>query len=150
MIRDANEDDIPALLDMSRRFFEISGYASLIRFDPPSMEETLRGLLADGRGILMVAETGRGVAGMAGGMVYPLYFSRSHMTGQELFWWIDPENRGGGLGPRLLEQMEQSAREKGACSFVMGALAAQRPERTGAYYRRRGYAPMEHLYTREL
>lgn len=98
-IRDATVDDIPALLDMSRRFFEVSGYRSLTRYDPPSMERTVRCLLSDENGILLVAEPDHGIVGMAGGMIYPLYFSRSHITGQELFWWVDPGNRGCGLGP---------------------------------------------------
>lgn len=150
IIREAAEHDIPALLDMGRRFFEVSGYASLTRYDSQSMEGTLRGLICDRNGILLVADTGNEIAGMAGGLIYPFYFAHSHRTGQELFWWVDPDNHGGGLGPRLLERMEQTAKEKGARSFVMGALAAQRPEQTGALYRRRGYAPTEHLYIREL
>lgn len=149
-IREAIERDIPALLEMGRRFFAVSGYEPLTCYDSRSMEKTLRSLLSDGNGILLVAETGGGIAGMAGGMIYPFYFADSHMTGQELFWWVDPEYRGGGPGPKLLEHMERTAREKGAQSFVMGALAARRPDRTGALYRRRGYVPMEHLYIREL
>lgn len=152
-IRDANEADIPQLLDMAECFCKASGHADHAAFDPVSMERTLRGLIGGDDGILLVAEDAAvegGLAGMAGGLVYPLYFSAGRLTGQELFWWVEPDLRGAGAGPALLRGMEAAARAKGAGTFVMGALESLRPRAVGALYERSGYRPTEHLYLRRL
>lgn len=149
-IRDAGEADIPYLLDMAVRFCAASGHADHAAFDPASMEHTLRHLIGGEDGILLVAEEDGALAGMAGGLVYPLYFAAGCLTGQELFWWVEPAFRGGRAGPALLRGMEEAARAKDASTFVMGALESLRPGAVGALYQRSGYRPMEHLYLRRL
>lgn len=152
-IRDANGGDIPRLLDMAARFCAASGHAAYAKFDPAGMEHTLRRLIDGDDGILLVAEDAAGeggLAGMAGGLVYPLYFSSGRLTGQELFWWVEPGLRGSGAGHALLRRMEGAARDRGAGTFVMGALESLRPRAVGALYERSGYRPMEHLYLRRL
>lgn len=149
-IRDAGEADIPQLLAMAARFCEASGHADHAAFDPASMERSLRCLIGGEDGILLVAEEDGSLAGMAGGLVYPLYFAAGRLTGQELFWWVEPAFRGSGAGLALVRGMEGAARNKGAGTFVMGALESLRPGAVGALYERSGYRPMEHLYLRRL
>lgn len=149
-IRNADEADIPQLLDMAAQFCEASGHADNAAFDPASMERTLRGLIAGDDGILLVAEHGGRLAGMAGGLVYPLYFAAGRVTGQELFWWVEPVFRGSGAALALLRGLEGAAQEKGAGTFIMGALESLRPGAVGSLYERSGYRPMEHLYLRRL
>ena len=59
-------------------------------------------------------------------MVYPLYFNCNHITGQELFWWVEPEARKG-VGAHLLDCLELAAMNAGAQSWAMIALDKVRP-----------------------
>jgi GNAT superfamily N-acetyltransferase len=81
-------------------------------------------------------------------LLHPHYFNASHITGQELFWWIDPDHRG--RGSELLNALEAWVKDQGAHSFVMITLEALEPERVGLIYRRRGYRPVEHSYLKEM
>lgn len=145
MIRPATESDIPALVEMGRRFFDASGYEDITEYDPETVTRTFH-LLMNG-GVLLVVDSD-GVVGAAGAMVYPFYFNAAHMTGQELFWWVDPEYRG--VGNDLRKALETAVQEKGAKSFSMIALERLNPELVGALYRRAGYRASEHSYIKRF
>lgn len=144
MIRDAVESDIPALLEMGRRFADVAELGRIAAYDPDSMERTFRHLMVSDDGILLIAD-----GGAAGGLLHPPYWNLNHRIGQELFWWVEPSARGG-LGLKLLDALEASAKAKGAQSWSMIALHASAPERTGRLYQRRGYRPTEYSYVRSL
>lgn len=132
---------------MGAQFAAVSG--TPIAYDAASAEATLRRLIDMPEGCLLVADAGE-VIGMTGAMVHAHYFNASHRTGQELFWWIDPEHRGSKIGLEMFLALESWARSQGAQTFVMGALHAQSPEKVGQFYERNGYAPLEHTYMKVL
>ena len=148
-IREAGEADIEGIAFMGARFFDEAQWSDVVEWDHDSVCSTLRMMLSDERGILLVAQRGDELVGMAGGMVYPLYFNHNHLTGQELFWWVDPAFRGE-VGLPLMSKMEERAMSAGAKSWAMIALDKVRPEATGAIYRRRGYRASEHSYIKRL
>ena len=148
-IREATEADIPAIVEMGRRFFETSGYGEFMAFDPDSVVATARRLMASESGTVIVAVNDRPV-GMVAGLIYPYFMNYGHVTGQEMFWWVEPEHRAAGTGKDLLRALEAWARDAGAHSFIMGSLEALRPLTVAALYRRLGYKPIEHLYLRRL
>lgn len=110
---------------------------------------TLERMCAAPEAILLVAERDGRLIGMAGGLVSPLYFNHDHLTGQELFWWIDPKERGS-IGVRLLETLENEARARGCQSWAMIALDKVDPERTARIYERRGYRASERSFIKRL
>lgn len=148
IIRKAVHDDIETIARLGHRFYDEAEWADVAEWDHGSIVATLTHLLEDEKGILLVCETDR-IIGMAGGLVHPLYFNLHHLTGQELFWWVDPEFRGL-IGSRLFDAMEAQAKEKGAQSWAMIALARVKPEAVGRFYRRRGYRASEHSYIKAL
>lgn len=148
MIRPATHDDLPRVLEMGERFFDTAGWDDVAEWDQASVRKTLEGLIEGDAGCLFVAEAEGGLVGMTGGLVYPFYFDHGHITGQELFWWVEPEHRG--VGGALLDAMETWAKEAGAKSFAMIALDKINPDLMGRVYRRRGYRPSEHSYIRRL
>lgn len=148
MIREASADDLPRLLQMGERFFNAAGWPEFAAWDVASIEQTLRFLIDNETGGLFVAEVDGEVVGMAGAMVTPFYFNLSHLTGQELFWWVEPEHRGVGGG--LLDAMEAWAKRVGAQTFTMIAVDRIRPELMARVYRGRGYRPAEHSFMRRL
>lgn len=147
-IRKALVRDIEELVAMGRRFFEASGYVDVTSFDAESFAATLATLLGGENAALMVVEKAEKLVGMAGAMVYPFYFNHDHRTGQELFWWIDPEHRG--IGARLFDALQAEVKSCGAQSLTMIALETLSPERVGGFYLRRGFRPSDRTFIRSL
>lgn len=149
MIRPATERDIPALLDMGRRFFDEAMWCDVTEYDPGSMDRTLCHLIDSASGILLVVETNGAVVGMAGVLLYPHYFNTDSLTGQEIFWWVEPSHRKGS-GGALLDAMESAAKAAGALSFSMVSVACLRSDALDRVYRRRGYRPAERSYIKRF
>lgn len=148
MIRPAVPADLPELLRMASAFHSVSGVADIIPLDRDTLERLLLSLIDAETGVIIVLEGEGGLIGATGALLHPHYFNSAHLTGSELFWWIDPEHRGkGGL---LFDALEEWVRSMGAGSFSMIALEALEPERVGLIYRRRGYRPLEHNYIKRM
>ena len=149
IIREAGEADIPAIATLGAQFYREAGWADVAAWDDASIRHTLCHMIANPDGIVLVLVRKGVICGMAGGLVHPLYFNHAHKTGQELFWWVSPDERIG-TGSALLEALEQAARDRGAESWAMIALDKVRPEAVGAMYRRRGYRASEHSFIKRL
>ena len=149
MIRPARlDDDMSRLIEMGRAFFAASALAHVAEFDGGSFIETLKGF--SDVDTLLVAISGPLVVGMVAALVYPAWFNRRHLTGQELFWWVDPEFRGRGHGMALYKALEQRIRSRKVDSFTMGATETLKPGTVARFYAREGYAPSERLYARRF
>lgn len=149
MIRPARLDgDMPRLLAMGRDFFHASALAQVADFDDESFIATLRGW--DDMDTLLVAISGPLVVGMVGALVYPAWFNGRHLTGQELFWWVDPEFRGRGHGMALYRALEERIIAQRVNSFTMGATETLKPDSVARFYAREGYVPTERLYARRF
>lgn len=148
MIRHATKDDIPACLELGRLFFEASGYAAETEYDPATTAATFTHLITSPDGLLLVAEKESGLVGMAGALAYPHYFNAESKAAQELFWWVQPEARGGLTGVRLLQGIESWARDQGCRTLTMICLTIDSPaERV---YQRTGYRASERNYIKRL
>lgn len=149
MIRPAEEKDLSQLLRLGIDFME-AAWAGVLEYETKDIHSTLTNLLRDDTGILSVAEVNGEIVGMAGALIYPLYFNTAHMTGQELFWWVKPEHRKSSVGIKLLDSIEAEAKAKGAITFTMIALDHMSYETLKNIYERRGYTASEHSFTRRL
>lgn len=149
MIRTATHDDVPAIAALGRKFHGEAGWADIADYVKKDCEASLHGMIDNPDAILLVAEDEGEIAGMAGGVTFPLYFNASHRTGQELFFYIVPGLRNG-MGRKLLATLETEARALGCQSWIMIALEKIRPEATGRLYRREGYRAAEHSWIRRL
>ena len=149
VIRNADEADVPVIALLGERFYHEAEWHDVAEWDAESITLTLHHMVSSDDGIVLVMEREGVIIGMAGGLVHPLYFNHAHRTGQELFWWISPDERSG-VGGILLEALEQAARDRGAQSWAMISLDKVRPEAVGAMYRRRGYRASEHSFIKRL
>lgn len=147
IIRPATETDIPALIEIGHKFFAFNPYRHFMELDEDCLAGTLRGMMNDH--VLLVAEVG-GVVGTAGAMVAPLYWNHAHLHGLELFWWLDPEHRGGGNGKFLRKTLEDAVRARGVRFWNMVALEDSMPDQVGEMYRKAGFQPVEHVYMKVL
>jgi len=134
MIRPATLGDIPALLEMGRKFAERANLQSHVGYDPHSMVQTFEMLIEGGHPVFI------GECGAIGATQTRHPFNHEHITAQELFWWSE-----GREGLALLRALEAYCEEH-AHSLQMITLEAVEPERTGRLYERLGYAPLEHSY----
>jgi GNAT superfamily N-acetyltransferase len=149
MIRPATEADCETIAKLGEIFHAEAAWSDICAFDAADCQITLERMSRHPEAILLVAEKDGRIIGMAGGLISPLYFNHRHMTGQELFWWIDPKERGS-VGVRLLEALEDEARRMGCSSWAMIALDKVEPERTARIYQRRGYRASERTFIKRL
>lgn len=144
-IRRAAAEDVPQLVAMGIEFLTTSTYARHLAPCRAAIERTLAWMLAapDTAAILVLDSTPLSIAGAIG-----LVRSTHLWTGEpyvgELFWWVTPAARGGGL--RLLRAGERWAADGGALAMQMIAPTAQ----VGRVYERLGYAWLESGYHRRF
>ena len=146
MIRRATEGDIPAIVEMSRKFYATTSYAGFTPMDDDTVAELTRGLLGH---VMLVAEVDGQVCGMAGLFLAPFMFNRSARTAHEVVWWVDPEAQGAGVGKALLQAIVAACKEAGCSAIQMIALASSPPQ-AGMIYERAGFAHSETCYTMTL
>lgn len=144
MIRNATIKDIPELLRMGERFFNLSGYADNFSYDTYTTSEMFKTLIDTG---CLLTD---GKHGMIGFIIFPIFFNKSQFLSQELFWWVDEEQRKTGLGVELLETAEKRATELGAKTMLMLSLDRLDGDRIGQLYEKMGYNKTEQIYSRGL
>ena len=135
MIRRAEASDIPALLDMGKKFSERAKLIDHVGYDEKDMAACF-GALIDGGHPIFVSESG---AIGATSTRHP--FNQAHIIVQELFWWSEGRD-----GLRLLTALENWCKDACVHSLRMITLEAVEPVRTGRLYEKRGFAPLEHSY----
>ncbi|NJB80290.1 GNAT family N-acetyltransferase [Xanthomonas arboricola] len=146
MIRAAHEDDLPAILAMSRKFYATTSYASMTPMDDHTVSDLVFQLMDS---VMLVAELDGQVVGMVGLVVAPFMFNRNIRAAYEVVWWVEPEAQGAGVGKALLAAVEPACVARGASAVVMVHLATSPPQ-ASALYERMGYALSETCYTKNL
>lgn len=148
-IREATPADVEDVARLGHIFYKEAAWADIAEWDEASIKATLSNLVGSDDGIVLVLTRKGVISGIAGGLLFPLYFNLAHRTGQELFWWIAPGERDG-AGAALLDELEHIAQQRGAVSWAMIALDKLRPETLGKVYQRRGYRPSERSFIKRL
>lgn len=145
-VRRAEPADLPSCLDLTARFHAASPISDVAPFDRDGMAVTLKEMLVNPRaGVWLAVQDDRPV-GIAGALLYPLYFNPAHEVVQELFWWLNPEARGSGAGEKLFQSVQDWAKDNGASVIFMVALDDDRVDKMDKFYRRAGFNPMERTY----
>ena len=149
-VRRATEADLNQYLVLANRFHAASPVHNVIPFDDEGYGKFYRGALANDTLAMWVAEDADTIIGIAGAIVYPMYFSPTHKVVQELWWWLEPQARGSGAGKELFTAIDQWAKEVGATALLMAALEDNRTEKMHNVYARAGFKPMERTFIREV
>jgi GNAT superfamily N-acetyltransferase len=128
---------------MGERFLTQTVYRGRVTVNPSQMASLVEMLIEAEAGAIFVSERDGEVVGMIGllAFVHPI---AGEPTVSELFWWVEPTQRG--CGVRLLKRAEQWARDKGALKLFMIAPTAD----VGQLYERLGYESLETTYQRAL
>jgi GNAT superfamily N-acetyltransferase len=150
MIRKATPDDLNDIVRMGLDFFNASGFSVITDADTLSIIETVDGMMKNDTAVVLVADVNGELVGMAAAVSYPLYFNRIHLTGQELFWWVDLQYRRQGHGSALLDGLVSWARSLRLQSLMLVSLPELDGERVSAMYQGAGFRPFELNHIRRL
>lgn len=144
MIRLANNNDMPELLRMGKLFFDTSGYSDITSFNKKDTKILLKKLIREG---LLLTD---GKSAMLGFLVFPIFMNSSCLIAQELFWWVDKDSRGTGVGVEILKKAEELAKEYGASSMIMLSIKELDGDRVNKLYEKLGYKQREQSFVRRL
>jgi GNAT superfamily N-acetyltransferase len=148
MIREAAVSDIPEIARLGGKFHAQAGWSE-IAYSADDCAASLAAFMEAGCFLCIVAEVDGDILGMAAGVVSPVYFNRDHLSGEELFWWVDADAPQL-TGLRLLDALEMVARERGCQTWQMKSLARLNGERMKRLYERRGYRASEQTFIKRL
>lgn len=147
IVRAATDNDMPAILAMSARFYATTSYAGFADFDPAAAE-TLARMMTE-QGVMLMAEADGRAVGMVGLIVAPFMFNGAHRTAHEVVWWVDDDQRGSGAGVALLRAIEPACVARGCIAIQMIHLANSPPQ-AAMLYERLGYVHSESSYTKVM
>ena len=149
-IRHATNADTERLMQMTQRFVESTPAYWDLALQLERIEALIEAVLESG--LILVAEveepqgTRKNVVAMLAiaALTHPLTGKR---YGEELAWWVEPEDRKSGIGDRLLDAGEQWCRDNRLTCLKMVA-----PVGTGidVYYGRRGYKALETAHVKQF
>lgn len=146
--RRAGQDDLPWLMGVYEKFYPLT--RSAIPSMPEKFREFLGASMEVGAIHIFIAENNKDRVGAIGVVLVPAVFNTNHVVCSELFFWVDDDHRGTGVGHELLGQAESFASESGATVMNMVALQNSMPKSVGRMYESRGYRLIERLYEKEL
>lgn len=148
MIRPASPRDIPEIARLGEEFHAAAGWSDVFAYSVDDCAASLTRFMASDAFICLVADEGQ-IVGMTAGVVSPVYFNLSHMSGEELFWWVS-DDAPQMTGIRLLEALEREGKSRGCMSWQMKSIDRLNGERMGKLYQRRGYRASEHSFIKRL
>lgn len=159
MIRPATTADTERLVEMTLRFLQTTDYGRLLRVNEPCIRKLVALVLE--HGVVLVCErvtlsalwAGDGPApqppelvGMVAMTALP-HLLTGEPYAEEQAWWVEPEHRGGTVGPRLLAAAEAWARENG---LKMIKVVAPEGGDVGKFYTKLGYEAVETAFVKAL
>jgi GNAT superfamily N-acetyltransferase len=144
LIREAQKDDIPRVIDMGRDFLLSGPYATQLEDCPGAAAETAYKTLQNNNAKILLAEYEGKIIGVFAFIIFPHYFS-GELTAGELIWYVEPGFRGQ-ASMELLWAAEKMASDLGAKRMQLTAPT----ERVGELYRRLKYVQVEVSYQAKL
>jgi GNAT superfamily N-acetyltransferase len=151
-VREATISDLASVTELLKAFTSATtAHFSFVDNDDQSIEASVLLLLNNPLARVFLAETDDGrPVGTVSGLLYPIWFNHKHLTGQEMFWFVDPDHRRSKAGKLLFDALEKWAASTGAQSFSMASAAGPHQKRVNQIYEKKGYAPTETSYIKEL
>lgn len=149
-VRLAKKSDKAGIIEQARAFFAASPMGQRVDFDEAGFGDFLDRVEASDAAQVWVVDKAGEIVGIAGAMAFPLYFAPSVTVAQELFWWIDPSERGTTAAKQMMFEIEGWAEQIGADQLFMIALENERAATMERVYSRQGFAPIERTFTKEI
>ena len=146
-VRNATLSDVPAIVEMSRKFYATTTYSGWADFNAESVHDLASNLTENH--LMLVADDGAKLIGMVGLFVAPFMFNGDVTAAYEVVWWVDPSEQGQGAGKALLAAVEPACRAKGCKAIQMVHLSTSPPQAAGIY-ERMGFRHSESSFTKTV
>jgi len=147
-LRLARHSDLSECVDIGERFWKHSPYADAFEYNGGAVLGLLTALI-QGQ-LMLVAEHEEQIVAVAAILVASSPFDPELRIATELFWYVDPEVRGLGVGQLLMDGLEDIARTKGAKICSMGNMSTSDPKAAERLFKKSGYKLTEKTFTKVL
>lgn len=144
-VRPAAPSDLPAILEMSAKFYPLTSYSERIPFDPESTAVLAEALVQ--QHVLLVAEDCGRTVGMVGALLFPFAFNGKFRHAQEVVYWVEPEARGSSAAQKLIKGLRDACDWRGVHLVSMVNLHNS-PPAAAAMYEHAGYTLAEQTWAR--
>ena len=145
MIRDCEQKDIPALVEMSRDFWQHTLYKDE-EFQDDAVIAMIDQTMKDN--LCLVLEIDGNVEGFVCGVKGFLTANFDVLVGTELAWWVNEDFRQTSGGLKLLKAIECQAKSIGIKYWNMAYMNSSMPASIKKIYESMGYKENECLYTK--
>ena len=150
IVRQAKATDLEQYVKLAKDFHDASPMHGVADFDENGYANFFLNAIVNPDIGIWLAEIDNEIVGIAGALLYPLYFSPTNLVAQELWWWLTPASRGSGVGSKMFKQIEQWSQEKGAKALFMIALEDSKVQKMEKVYARAGFRPLERTFIKEV
>ncbi len=121
IVRDATIEDVKALEEMAKKFYEYSEFEKIgLKYDRETVENLMTGLIHSG--VLIVLEEDSIILGMIGGGDGPWMADKSQKVLMELFFYIDERARGKSAHRLLMNAFIKKGRVRGDQFVTVGTI----------------------------
>lgn len=149
-ITSAELADIGKVLILGKRFFHCSGFDHFYDWHEPSVKQLLENLVTSTEGALLVAKADGFIIGMIGVHMGPVVLNQTKLLADELFMWVEDNERQVGVGADLLEAALNWASMRKADMISFTSLEALAPARVGKLYEGYGFKPVSRMYLKRI
>jgi GNAT superfamily N-acetyltransferase len=150
IVRQAKATDLEQYVKLAKDFHDASPMHGVADFDENGYANFFLNAIVNPDIGIWLGEIDNEIVGIAGALLYPLYFSPTNLVAQELWWWLTPASRGSGVGSKMFKQIEQWSQEKGAKALFMIALEDSKVQQMKKVYARAGFRPLERTFIKEV
>jgi hypothetical protein len=148
MVRQANEQDIEAIVDMGMEFMSGTKYANVLPMYSDDARAAIIQLASVGR--VWVAEIDGRIRGFMAASIVPCWFNPSSRIALEHVWWMQPDFRNRPEGIRMLLEFERWAKEQGAQVACMSDIVLEAGSPAGSILQRLGYEVSERTFMKVI
>lgn len=111
-------------------------------FNDASFVANWKAAIREGKGMVFGAFVGKELIGSIGALIGP-EFNSGRIFAYEMFWYVNQDYRQMGAGWRLLDVLEEAAKEEGAYMLDMAHLWNHLGKSLKTALEKRGYKPTE-------
>ena len=144
MIRYTKIEDLPVLVDMAEKLFELGNYDEYLRFDKASAFRTFMQMHEEGT----VFTDGKSC--VVGFLITPLYYNYDIKIAQELVFYKDPSFGSTRDIIKMLRMAINRAKELGATMFSISSIESLNGDKMSRIYQKMGFKVHEKSHFKEL
>lgn len=149
IIREAKSTDIEGIKVLGESFYNEANFSSKgLSLNLDSFAAFLRQVIDHPDVVILVCEKDEELVGTVAGAITPWILDTSQSILQEIWWYVDPKERG--VGGRLLKRFEEIGRQKDVTFVLMVTLDSKHEDKLINYYERQGYQHLEHHFIKRM